>query len=127
MEATDERGSGWITYAGVILLIGGLFNVTWGLGALRENKQFVDNGIIALSNLKTWGWISIGFAIAQLIAGWQVLQRSTVGAIIGVVVSALAMVFWFASIPIIPVMGMVAAVAQFLVLYGLIAHAGAFE
>jgi hypothetical protein len=126
MEATEERASGWITYAGVILLIGGLFNVAWGLGALHKNSQFVDSGIV-LNNLKTWGWISIGFAIAQLVAGWQVLQRSTVGAIIGVVVAALAMVFWFASIPIIPVMGLVAALAQFLVLYALIAHAGAFD
>ena len=126
MEATEEQGSGWITYAGVILLIGGLFNVTWGLGALHKNHQFADSGIV-LENLKTWGWISIGFAIAQLVAGWQVLQRSNVGAIIGVIVASLSMVFWFATITIIPIMGLAAVIAQFLVLYALIAHAGAFE
>src|SRR5919201_364807 len=43
-EATMiEQRSGWVTFAGVLLLIGGVLNVIYGIAAIGNSSFFVNN------------------------------------------------------------------------------------
>lgn len=50
-QATD---GGWLTFAGVMFLIGGAANILWGAGAL-DNKSYLPESGLLFSTLDTWG------------------------------------------------------------------------
>ena len=57
------RGSGWILFAGVLLMMGGVLNAFWGISAIGGSAFFDADATYILSNLDTWGWIVTALAV----------------------------------------------------------------
>ena len=51
--------SGWVTFAGVMLFIAGVLNVIYGIAAIGDSKFFIQDQKYILSNLNTWGWVTL--------------------------------------------------------------------
>ena len=51
--------SGWVTFAGIMLFIAGVLNVIYGIAAIGDSKFFIQDQKYILSNLNTWGWITL--------------------------------------------------------------------
>src|SRR5262249_28437017 len=64
----SERRSGWVTFAGVLLMISGALNIVYGISAISNSKFFNQNAQYIFSNLKTWGWISLIIGIIEILA-----------------------------------------------------------
>ena len=68
--------SGWVTFAGVMLFIVGVLNVIYGIAAIGDSKFFIQDQKYILSNLNTWGWVTLihrrAAALRRLLAlvGW---------------------------------------------------------
>jgi len=58
-EAPEERGSGWVMFAGVLLVLIGTMNVIDGIAAISSSRFYVANAHYVFGDLKTWGWIAV--------------------------------------------------------------------
>jgi hypothetical protein len=64
--------SGWVLFAGVVLVIVGAVNIIYGLAAIFQDEVLTatGSGRTIVWDLTAWGWILFLFGIFQLAAGW---------------------------------------------------------
>jgi hypothetical protein len=100
------RGTGWIVFAGVLMILAGgnmFINGLWALQAPDAVvKSFSDSKVLLFSsgNLDTWGWIYVIVGALVFLAGIMVFFRSAFGMWIGIaaaVVQAFFAFFWIFS------------------------------
>ena len=79
------RGIGRAFFAATLLMIAGLINLIYGIGALDGANVFVNDRRYVLTDLNTMGWVLIVLAIVQLTGGFSLFVGNTYGRVIGVV------------------------------------------
>jgi hypothetical protein len=103
-EVTDmtERRSGWVTFAGVLLLIAGVLNVIYGIAAIGDSKFFIEDQKYILSNLNTWGWVTLILGALQMIAAFSLWSGGLYGQIFALFAAGLSAIGALLSIPAYP-------------------------
>jgi len=98
------RGTGWIVFAGVVMILAGGNMAINGLWALHASSQIVrsfgDTLLFSSSNLDTWGWIYLIVGAVVVVAGIMVFARAAFGVWVGIlaaVVQAFFAFFWLFS------------------------------
>ena len=94
VEEIDEgngrmRGTGRAAFAATLLIIVGVLNVIYGIGALDSASIFVGEQRFIFTNLNTMGWVMIVLGIIQLTAGLSLFAGNTYGRVIGIVAGSL--------------------------------------
>jgi hypothetical protein len=79
------RGAGRVMFAGVLLLIVGILNIVYGIGALDDANILVNQTRYIFTNLNTMGWVLIVLGIIQLTGGFSLLAGNSYGRVIGVI------------------------------------------
>jgi hypothetical protein len=79
------RGAGRVAFAAILLLVLGVLNIIYGIGALDDANYFVNDTRFILSNLNTLGWVLILLGIVQLTAGFSLMSGNTYGRVLGVI------------------------------------------
>ena len=51
------RGAGRVVFAATLLIVLGVLNIIYGIGALDDANYFVNDTRFILSNLNTLGWV----------------------------------------------------------------------
>jgi hypothetical protein len=121
-EGAAQVGSGWIGFAGIMLILVGFFNIIDGISAIANADYLVNKLLFA--NLDAWGWFFLIWGILQVFAGFAIMNGATWGAIVGVVtafVNAIAQLSWARTYP---VWAIAAIVIDVLVIYALVVHGG---
>ena len=72
----DESGSGWVIFAGVMILMAGVMNTIYGIAAIAESSFYAGNTRFVFSDLKTWGWIVTLIGAFQSTAALGIWARS---------------------------------------------------
>ena len=98
----SEQRSGWVTFAGVLLLIAGTLNVIYGIAAIGDSKFFVQDTKYIFSNLNTWGWITLILGVLQVLAAFSLWSGGLYGRIFGIGVAAIGAMAALLSIPAYP-------------------------
>ncbi len=118
------RGTGWIVFAGIMMILAGgsmFINGVWALQVTTQvENSFGDTLLFSSSNLDTWGWIYVIVGAVVVISGALVFFRSTFGMMIGIaaaIAQALLAFFWIFS-PYWPA-ALVIIILDMLVLYAL--------
>ena len=129
---TTNRWSGWVFFAGVMLMIAGGTRIIDGLWALkRDNDLEGSPGLKELllfdDNLAAWGWIYIILGVLLIVAGFGVLNGAQWARWFGVVFVSLAIFSHFAWMYAFPVQALVGVVIDTFVLYALLAYGGRDE
>jgi len=83
------RGAGRAAFVAILLLIAGVLNVIYGIGAVSDAHFYANSTAYVISSLHTWGWITILLGILQLFAGFSLLGGGTFGRVIGIVAASL--------------------------------------
>ena len=83
------RGTGRAIFAATLLLIVGVLNIIYGIGALDDANYFVNQTRYILTNLNTLGWVSIVIGVIQLTAGFSLMAGNTYGRVIAIVAGSL--------------------------------------
>ena len=97
-----EQRSGWVTFAGVMLLIVGVLNVIYGIAAIGDSSFFINDTRYIFSDLNTWGWIILVIGVLQLFAAFSLWSGGLYGRIIGIVAASLSAIGALLSIPAYP-------------------------
>ena len=74
---SSTRWTGWISFAGWLMVVTGALDVFEGLIAIIRGRYYVltANQIIVF-DLRTWGWITLIWGIVLGFAGWSLLSRA---------------------------------------------------
>ncbi len=116
--------TGWFTFAGIMFFISGAANLLWGIGALDTKSYLPESGLL-VSNLNTWGWISVVWGVVAICAALLLLLvRSESAAILGASLAAVSAVFWLFALPVLPIWSLLVIVIDAMVIYGLTAKNG---
>ena len=92
------RGAGRAAFAATLLLIAGVLNIIYGVGALDDANIFVNDKRYIFSNLHTMGWVLIVLGVIQLTGGISLYAGNTWGRIIGIVGASLGAIAALLSI-----------------------------
>jgi hypothetical protein len=118
----DERGYGWVMFAGTLLLIVGSINFIQGLAAIGNAHFFVHNAHYVAGSLKTWGWVVLFIGIVQFLIGLGVFVKNQVARWAGVVALGVGAIVQLLMMPAYPFWSLSIFALDILALYGLIAH-----
>lgn len=117
--------SGWIPFAGIMLMLVGFFNIIDGIAAISDSKYLVNQLLFA--NLHAWGWFFLIWGVIQVFAGFAVLGGATWGAIIGVATAFFNIIAQLSWARAYPVWALSAIVLDVLVIYALVVYGGRRE
>ena len=78
------RGAGRAAFAATLLLIAGMLNIIYGIGALDDANIFTGDRRYVFTNLNTLGWVLIGLGLIQLVGGLSLMAGNAFGRFIGI-------------------------------------------
>jgi hypothetical protein len=118
----DSAGSGWVLFAGTMLIMLSVLNGIDGIAAVSNSKFFTQNATYILSDLNTWGWVLIAIATVQGLTGIGVWLQVKGVRWIGVAIAGLNAIVQLVFIPAYPFWSLALFTLDILVIYGLVAH-----
>jgi hypothetical protein len=118
-----DRWTGWITFAGILMIIGGLLQGLYGLVAILNDEWVVwGNSGAAFFDITQWGWIHTIWGVIMILAGLGVMSGRFLARIIGVILAGITAIVNFAFIPVYPLWSVTVVVIAIVVIYALVAH-----
>jgi hypothetical protein len=115
--------TGWIIFAGVIMIIGGALNLFYGIVAVVNDEWVVfTNRANVYLDVSEWGWVHIILGAIVLLAGIGVFSGNILARIVGVVVASISLIVNFFFIPVYPLWALTVIVIDVLVIWALTAH-----
>jgi hypothetical protein len=97
-----DRVTGWWVFAGILLFISGTLNVIYGIAAISDSKFFTENATYILSNLNTWGWVTLIVGLLQLVAAFSLFSGGGFGRWVGIFAASASAIAALMSIPAYP-------------------------
>ena len=120
----EERGVGWVLFAGIMIFIAGTLNCIWGIAAIDKANFFIEDKRYIISDLSTWGWIVLIIGILQVIAAFSIWAGNAYGRWIGIITASAGAIGALLSIPGYPLWSIAVFGIDILVIYGLVAYGG---
>lgn len=122
LEPFDDRGAGWVMFAGVLLVMIGTFNVIDGIAAISKSHFYVANAHYVFGDLKTWGWVVLCLGALQVLVGLGVFAKNQFARWTGVLVLSLNALAQLLMMPSYPFWALSMFAVDILALYGLVAY-----
>jgi hypothetical protein len=123
--ATDKSWTGWIGFAGLLMLIIAILDFFEGLIAIIRGEYYVlqANQIIVF-DLTTWGWITLIWAIIIGVTGYGLLSGQTWARWTAIVLIALNILtqLGFVGAAQYPLWALTVMFLNIIVLYALTVH-----
>jgi hypothetical protein len=119
----DAAPSGWTTFAAIMLLVAGSFNVCWGLAAVLNDQVLTvgGRGVLVL-DFTTWGWVHLVIGVIMLIVAWGLFGLAGWARWLGIGIAALNMVVQVVVMTTFPLWALVVIALDAIVIYQLTVH-----
>jgi hypothetical protein len=117
--------SGWVTFAGVMLFIAGVLNIIYGIAAIGDSKFFVQDQKYILSNLNTWGWVTLILGAFQLFAAFSLWSGGLYGRFVAILAATLSAFGALMSLPAYPFWSLAIFAIDIIVIYQVAMYGGA--
>jgi hypothetical protein len=119
-----DPGRGWITFAGVMLLVVGAVNLIYGIAALSGATFYAHGLEFVVSDLKTWGWVLTILGGAQMAIAYGVIAETEWGRWGGILVAGLNMLGQFLAIASHPAVSVLIFFVDVIIIFGLLTYGG---
>lgn len=128
--ATNNRvagWSGWIAFAGILMILRGLSEAFLGITALVNKQYLFITGnthqlILTTAHTVAWGWVDIAVGLIVLAAGFSLLHGSNWARLVAIVFMGFSFLVNMAFLGVFPVWSVVAMAVDALVLYALVVY-----
>jgi hypothetical protein len=124
LSMEDDRGYGWVLFAGTLLLMLGTLNFIEGIAAVSNSHFFVGNTHFIAGSLKTWGWVVLIIGVIEWGVGVGVFVKSQFSRWAGVAILALNAIVQLMLMPAYPFWSLSIFTLDILAIFGLIAYGG---
>jgi hypothetical protein len=107
MTEYEPQASGWavggVMFAGVLMIMVGVFQVIAGIAAISEDDFYVkaENYVFNL-DVSAWGWIHLILGLLVVFAGWALIAGRVWGGMVGIAIATLVAIANFFWIPYYP-------------------------
>ena len=96
--------SGWIAFAGVMMVVLGSLDLFWGLAAVLNDEVVVVGGHGALIfDITTWGWLQLILGAVVGLTGFGLMVGNEAARLVAVfllTVNAVLQIVWFPAAPL---------------------------
>ena len=123
--SSSSRWGGWIAFAGWLMIIMGALDFFEGLIAvIRGNYYVLTANQIIVFDMKTWGWVTLGWGIVIALVGFGVLAGSGFARWFAIVVASLNFIveLGFVGSSAFPLWSLAILTLNVIILYALIVH-----
>jgi hypothetical protein len=126
-ETTESNYSswavGWAGFAGVMMIIIGVFDIIQGLVALFNDEFFViTQEWIFEFDITAWGWIQLILGVVLIASGVGIFSGNVAARTVGVIIAGLAAIVNFAWLPYYPVWSIIVIAICISIIWALTAH-----
>lgn len=119
----SAAAAGWIMFAGVIMIVVGIFQAFAGLVAIIDDDFFVlTQEYVVKFDATTWGWIHLIIGLVVLASGFGVFSGNILARTIGVIAAVVSMVAAFFWLPWYPIWGVIVIAIDLAVIWALTVH-----
>jgi hypothetical protein len=127
-EGPPAMAIGAIMFAGIMMMMSGVFSAISGLVALAKDDFYIvlPNYILELDPT-TWGYIHLILGIVVAIAGFFVLTGRTWARVIGIIAATVSAITNFGFIPYYPVWSILVIAIDIVVIWALAVHGRAMS
>lgn len=113
------RGAGRATLAAVLLFVGGVLDIIYGIAAIGGSSFFTHNIKFIFNNLDGWGWFMFILGILAILASLSLLGGGTFGRWFGIVVGGLNAIGALLSLPASPLWSIAIFALSLWIIHGL--------
>lgn len=114
---------GWVAFAGMMMLMVGVFNVISGMAAVFNDEIYVTAGnLMILLDVTTWGWVHIVLGLALVGTGLALASGQMWARVVGVVLVMVNMASQLIALPAYPWWAMIVIAVDVVVLWAIIVH-----
>ena len=120
---TSGWAAGWITFAGIALIMIGVFHAVAGLAEIVNPKSYVVTQEYVLKfNTSTWGWIHLIGGIIVIFAGFGVFRGAVWARTVGVIIAMISAIANFAWLLYMPLWSILMIFIDVSIIWALTAH-----
>lgn len=115
---------GWIVFAGILLIMDGIFQGIIALTTLFDSKWYAvssSQGVLVF-NYAAWGWIQLILGIALILVGASLFSGNMAGRVVAVILVGLSAIANLTFIAAYPFWSLIVLTVDVLVLYAIIVH-----
>jgi hypothetical protein len=122
----EVRGpTGWVLFAGSIMVIVGFLNFFYGLAAIVNDEVVVVGGHGAIiADLTAWGWVTLILAVVLVMTGFGLFTGAAWARVVGVVIVALNAIEQVWIFPAAPLWAFIVILLDVVIIYNLTARWG---
>src|SRR5215211_234617 len=125
----DQTTSGWavgfILFAGLMMIMVGIWQALQGLVAIFENEFYVaTRNYLFQFDATTWGWIHLLLGLLVAFAGWGLLSGQTWARAAAIALALLSAIANFLFIPYYPFWALLLITLDIFVIWAITAHGG---
>ena len=127
--ATHKGWVGWVIFAGVVLVIAGMFSAIQGLAALIGPNDYylVAGGSVWLLDVNGWGWWNLIIGVLLVLTAVALFAGQTWARIVAIVLAGLNALGQVMQIPAQPWWAIAVIAVDILVIYALTVHGHALR
>jgi hypothetical protein len=115
--------AGWAGFAGVMLVMIGMFDVIQGIVALFDDDFFVvTQEYVFEFDVTTWGWIQLILGVVLIASGIGIFSGNVAARTVGVIMAGVAAIANFAWLPYAPVWSSIVIAICIAIIWALTAH-----
>ena len=125
-ERTTTGWVGWISFAGVLMVLVGVFHIIDGLVALFEDDYFLvgRSGLVVNVDFTTWGWVHLIAGVVIVVAGCVVFTGKVWARAIGVLLAMASAIVNVGFLAAYPLWSATMITIDMLVIWALTVHGG---
>ena len=116
----ETKGVGRAMFAAVLLMIGGILGIVYGIAAISNSAFFVHNTHYVFSDLKTWGWVALILGILELLAAISLFGGGTYGRWFGIFAASLTAIDALFDLPASPFWSLAVFALSIYIIHGLL-------
>jgi hypothetical protein len=122
-----EDSSGWATgfilFAGLMMIMVGIWQALEGLIAIFENEFYVaTRNYLFQFDATTWGWIHLLVGLLVAFAGWGLLSGRTWARVVAITLAVLSAIANFLWLPYYPFWALLIIAVDIFVIWAIAAH-----
>jgi hypothetical protein len=114
---------GWTAFAGITMIMAGIFWAITGLVAIFNDEFFVvtQNWIFQF-DISTWAWVHLILGIVIAVAGFFLFQGAVWARTVGVIIAVVSALIAFTWLPYYPIWAIVLIVVSVGIIWALTVH-----
>lgn len=123
---TTSGWTDWVRFAGIILLVNGIFSIMQALVALIGPNAYyaVIEDTLFLFDTTGWGWWNLIIGAFLIATAFALFANATWARVVGVILAVLSAMVQLLLVPVQPLWSLIVLAIDVLIIYALVAHGG---